>query len=71
MSRFDTVARVRQLAEARSIPITSLVKACGMNHSTLSATKARGGQLQVDTISRICDVLQITLGEFFSPTEEP
>ena len=69
MSRFDTVARVRQLAEARSIPITSLVKACGMNHSTLSATKARGGQ--VDTISRICDVLQITLGEFFSPTEEP
>ena len=65
-NKIDTVARVRQLAAERNIPITRLTKACGLNHSTLDMTRAGGGQLQVVTIARICDVLQITLAEFFT-----
>ena len=76
MTRFDTVSRVRQLAAERNVPITRLARACGINHSTLAATRARSGQLQVDTIARICEVLEITLAEFFAqqpdlPTEPP
>ena len=63
---FDTVLRVRQLADEHAIPLSRLVRDCGIHHSTLSAASSRGGQLQVDTIARICEVLHITLAEFFS-----
>ena len=69
-NRIDTVARVRQLAADRNIPISRLTKECGINHSTLSMARARGGQLQVDTIYKICDLLQITIAEFFTMPEE-
>ena len=67
--RIDTVARVRQLAAERNMPLTQLAKKCGINHSTLSRSGARGGQLQVETIYRVCDVFEITTAEFFTPTE--
>lgn len=69
-NRIDTVARARQLAAEHNIPLSRLTKECGINHSTLSVTRARGGQLQVDTIARICDYIGITIGEFFTVEEE-
>ena len=69
-NRIDTVARVRQLAAARNIPLSRLTKECGINHSTLSIARARGCQLQVDTIYKICDLLQITIADFFTVAEE-
>lgn len=68
--RIDTVARARQLAAERNMPLSQLAKQCGINHSTLSVSRARGGQLQVETIFRICDVLGVTPAEFFSPPSE-
>lgn len=65
--RIDTVARARQLASEHNMPLSRLAKQCGINHSTLSVTRARGGQLQIETIYRICDVLGITTAEFFTP----
>ena len=35
-------------------------------HSTLKNTRARGGQLAVDTIEQICNGLGISLAEFFT-----
>lgn len=68
-NRIDTVTRVRQLAAEHNISLSRLSKECGINHSTLSTTRARGGQLQVDTIYRICDVLEISIAEFFTVSE--
>lgn len=68
--RIDTVARARQLAAERSLPLSQLAKQCGINHSTLYSSRVRGGQLQVETIYRICEVLEITTAEFFTPTED-
>ena len=68
-NRIDTVSRARQLAAERNMPLSQLAKQCGINHSTLSVSRARGGQLQVETIYRICDVLGVTTAEFFTPTD--
>lgn len=68
-NRIDTVTRVRQLAAEHNISLSRLSRECGINHSTLSTTRARGGQLQVDTIYKICDVLQISIAEFFTVSE--
>lgn len=68
--RIDTVARVRQLAAERNISLSRLTKECGINHSTLSMARVRGGQLQVETIYKVCDLLQITIAEFFTVTKE-
>lgn len=63
---FDVTARVRQLALERNLSLHSLAKACGINPSTLSVNRRRGGQISLDTITRICDGLGLTLGEFFT-----
>lgn len=70
MDRIDTVARARQLAAERNIPLSVLAKKCGINHSTLDRAKSRGGQLQVETIYRICEHLRISVVEFFTIQEE-
>lgn len=69
-NRIDTVARARQLAAERNIPLSRLSRECGINHSTLATTRSRGGQLQVDTIYKICEYLQISIAEFFTVSEE-
>ena len=69
-NRIDTVARVRQLAADRNIPLSRLSRECGINHSTLATTRSRGGQLQVETIYKICDFFQISIAEFFTVPAE-
>lgn len=66
-NEFDAYARVRDLAEERDMTISCLARICGLNPSTLSVTKKRGGQMKLDTIIRICDGLDMQLGEFFTP----
>lgn len=68
---FDTVARLNQIAEARGLTLTEVARRCGLNHSTICMTVRRGGQLKIDTIERVCIGLDMTLGEFFSPPEDP
>ena len=65
-NEIDTLARVRQLAAERHMSLSCLARTCGIHPSTFSAQQARGGQLQVDTIIRICDALELSLGEFFT-----
>lgn len=69
-NRIDTVARARQLVAERNIPLSRLSRECGINHSTLATTRSRGGQLQVDTIYKICDYLQISIADFFTVSAE-
>jgi len=64
----NTVNRVKELAEERNLTLYALAKKCGISHSTLINTHARGGQLTIDTLERICQGLGITMAEFFTET---
>ena len=61
----DTMKRVRELAQDHGLSIYQLAEQCEIPYSTLKSTKARSGQLNVDTIERICDGLEIPLYAFF------
>ena len=61
----DTMARVKDLAEERSISLHKVSELSGVSYSTLKNTEWRKGQLTVDTIEKICKGLGITMSDFF------
>ena len=65
----NTVDRTLELLEERNMSLYQLAQACGISHTTITRTKKRGGDLQMDTLRRICDVLGITLSEFFDESD--
>lgn len=65
----DTMKRVRELIDARGISLNKLATISGLKVSTLQMAEARGTQLSIDTIERICAGLGITLAEFFSTND--
>ena len=68
----DTIARTKFLATEQGLTLFKLAEKCGVAYCTLRNTERRGGQLQVETIERICQGLGITLAEFFTePQAEP
>lgn len=62
---FNTMQRVQDLISERDMNMNQLSKMSGVPISTLRRAKGRGSQLSLDTICRISDALNITLGEFF------
>lgn len=62
----DTVAIVEDLLEERNLTMYKLSVLCDISYSTLKNTKARQGQLTIDTIEKICHGLGITVAEFFA-----
>lgn len=67
----ETIAfRITQPCEERNISIYALAITCGIDKSTIYnilGTKSKSPE--VATIKKICDGLEITLGEFFSTPE--
>lgn len=66
---FNSVIRVEQLAAQRGISVSRLALECDVNPSTIFTAKSRGCQLNLDTIIRICDHLELPLTEFFRSAE--
>ena len=64
-STFNSAARVEQLAAERSLSVSRLAIDSGINPSTIATAKSRSCQLNLDTIIRICDHLNMPLEEFF------
>ena len=62
----NTMNRVEELLDDRGLTLFKLAMLCDVPYSTLKNTQARGGQLTVDTIERICHGLHITMAEFFT-----
>ena len=61
--------RILALCKNRNITINKLGTICGITQSTLkNMTSGRNG-LTVITLKKICDGLEITIGEFFSTPE--
>ena len=62
--------RIIQLCENRQLTVYSLAMICGIDRTTLySIIGNKSNNPEVTTIKKICDGLEITLGEFFSTTE--
>ena len=62
----NTMDRVCEIADDRGLTLYKLAMLCDVSYSTLKNTQARGGQLTVDTIERICLGLNIPMAEFFT-----
>ncbi len=71
MTLKETIAnRILQLCEERKLTVYSLAMICGIDRTTLySIIGTKSNSPEVATIKKICDGLEITLGEFFSTTE--
>ena len=62
----NTMSRVNDLINARGLSLYGLAKICGLPYSTLKNTAQRNGQLNIDTIERICIGLKISMSDFFA-----
>ncbi len=61
------VARFRELMEARNIRPNELANISGVTPSSVySMLDGRRKELTINLIKKLCDGLEITLGEFFS-----
>lgn len=71
MSVKDLVAlRFAQLCETRGIKINELAYRAGVTPSTAySMMDPKRRDISIVTVKKLCDGLDITLGEFFSTTE--
>ncbi|MBR5343548.1 MAG: helix-turn-helix transcriptional regulator [Oscillospiraceae bacterium] len=68
MSVKDAVsARIREMCAEKSIKLNELANISGVTPSTVySMMDARRRDVSVITVKKLCDGLQISLGEFFS-----
>ena len=62
----DTIARVIELADERSLSLFKLSQLCDVPYSTLKNAQKRGNQLAVGTIEQICGALGMTMSDFFA-----
>lgn len=71
MSLKEAIAfRISQLCEEKNITIYALAISCGVDKSTIySILGEKSKSPEVATIKKICDGLDITLGQFFSTPE--
>jgi len=67
----ETIAfRIVQLCEEKNISAYALAISCGVDKSTIySILGEKSKSPEVATIKKICDGLEITLGQFFSTPE--
>lgn len=62
--------RIIELCQKREISINKLGTISGVSQSTINnITSKRNNSTTVATIKKLCDGLEITLGEFFSTPE--
>ena len=68
MTLKETIAnRIYELCDSRGLNPNSLAVLCGVDPSTVySILGAKSKSPEVASIKKICDGLEITLGEFFS-----
>ena len=65
----NTIERAKELSQEHGLAtLFKLAEHCGISYCTLRNTERRNGQLQVETIERICQGLGITMSEFFAET---
>ena len=64
------VARIKQLCKERNMAYNALAVLSGVTPSTVYSLLSDGYRdLSVVTLKKLCDGLEITLGEFFSTPE--
>lgn len=67
----DVHGRIKGLAKDRDLSIYELARRAGMAESTLYNLFERGTMPKIDTLSRLCDAMEITMSDFFVFAGEP
>ena len=64
------VNRIYELSDSKGLNASNLASLCGIDPSTIYSILGEKSQSpEVATIKKICDGLEITLGQFFSTPE--
>lgn len=66
----NTNARLDELLQDQNMTAFQFSKESGIPYSTLANPRYRRTQLSVDTIEWICNVLKISMAEFFTPSNQ-
>ena len=66
----DTIQRLYEILDDRGMSLFALAKEAAICPSTFASTIKRGGQLSIETIDRICQVLELRPYEFFMTDED-
>lgn len=62
--------RILGLCQEQNISVNKLCTICGVTQSTVNnIISGRNNSTTISTIKKLCDGLEITLGEFFSTPE--
>lgn len=62
--------RILDLCQERNVSVNRLCTICGVTQSTVNnIISGRNNSTTISTIKKLCDGLEITLGEFFSTPE--
>ena len=74
-SRFDVLARLTELRNQRNMSVYKLAKLSGIPQSSIATWYQKGLYPPIDKLEILCDVLDITLADFFNtdpvPTQIP
>ena len=66
----DVSERIKQMMEQRGWTIYRLGKESGLPQSTLSHIFRKDSEPTLSTLETICEAFNVTLGEFFSESDE-
>ena len=69
--RFDVLARMTELLNLKGISVYKLAKLTEIPQSTIASWYQKRNYPPIDKLERICDVLGVSLSEFFSIKKEP
>ena len=61
--------RILEICQVRGMTVNKLGSVCGITQSTLKNIVSGRNGATVSTLKKICDGLEITLGEFFNTPE--
>ena len=66
---FDVGNRIHELRKSKNIKSVVLAQACGFSQGFLSTIENNNKKCSLENLEKICNALEISLTEFFSPTE--
>ena len=68
---FDVLARITELRELKGLSVYMLAKLSEIPQSTIASWYSKNNYPPIDKLERICEVLGVTLSEFFHLKEAP
>lgn len=62
----DIAKRIKDLREIKELSIYDMTKRTGLSHSCILKIEKGERQPNLDTLTKLCEAMDVTLGEFFA-----